>query len=131
VLGLIGAVVGGYIFSKFGAKGVNGFNIYSVFVAMVGAIIVLLMYHAIAGRRTVDQRSTYAKPATNGSGGFFCDLVNDDAVVVMMMVVVMVAPGHHHDSTISMVGMMVVVMVVAPLYNDLSRLKSLGFIDSL
>ena len=37
----------------FGAEGVDGVNIYSMFVAVVGAIIVLVIYHAIAGRRTV------------------------------------------------------------------------------
>jgi uncharacterized membrane protein YeaQ/YmgE (transglycosylase-associated protein family) len=53
VLGVIGAVVGGYVFSIFGAQGVSGVNIYSMFVAVVGAIMVLVIYHAIAGRRTV------------------------------------------------------------------------------
>jgi uncharacterized membrane protein YeaQ/YmgE (transglycosylase-associated protein family) len=53
VLGVVGAVVGGYVFSMFGAEGVSGVNIYSMFVAVVGAIIVLVIYHAIAGRRTV------------------------------------------------------------------------------
>jgi len=47
VLGVVGAVVGGFIFSMFGAQGVNGFNIYSMFVAVIGAIIVLVIYHAI------------------------------------------------------------------------------------
>jgi uncharacterized membrane protein YeaQ/YmgE (transglycosylase-associated protein family) len=53
LLGVVGAVVGGYLFSMFGAHGVNGFNIYSMFVAVVGAIIVLVIYHAVAGRRAV------------------------------------------------------------------------------
>ncbi len=53
VLGVVGAVVGGYLFSIFGAKGVDGVNIYSMFVAVVGAVIVLVIYHAITGRRTV------------------------------------------------------------------------------
>ncbi|HEY8670856.1 MAG TPA: GlsB/YeaQ/YmgE family stress response membrane protein [Terriglobales bacterium] len=53
VLGVVGAVVGGYLFSMFGAGGVSGVNIYSMFVAVVGAIVVLVIYHAIAGRRTV------------------------------------------------------------------------------
>ena len=47
VLGVIGAVVGGYLFSLFGASGVTGLNIYSLFVAVIGAIVVLLVYHAI------------------------------------------------------------------------------------
>ena len=52
VLGMVGAVVGGFLFNMFGASGVSGFNLYSLFVAVVGAVIVLVMYHAIA-RRTV------------------------------------------------------------------------------
>ena len=50
VLGIVGAVVGGYLFSAFGATGVTGFNLYSMFVAVVGAAIVLWIYHAVAGR---------------------------------------------------------------------------------
>jgi uncharacterized membrane protein YeaQ/YmgE (transglycosylase-associated protein family) len=53
VLGVIGAVVGGWLFAQFGAQGVNGLNIYSMFVAVIGAIIVLFIYHAIVGRRTI------------------------------------------------------------------------------
>jgi uncharacterized membrane protein YeaQ/YmgE (transglycosylase-associated protein family) len=52
VLGIIGAVVGGYLFSIFGAQGVSGVNIYSMFVAVVGAVVVLMIYHALTGRRT-------------------------------------------------------------------------------
>lgn len=51
VLGIIGAVVGGYLFSMFGAQGVSGVNIYSMFVAVIGAVVVLWIYHAISGRR--------------------------------------------------------------------------------
>jgi uncharacterized membrane protein YeaQ/YmgE (transglycosylase-associated protein family) len=50
VLGIIGAFVGGYLFSVFGAEGVTGFNLYSMFVAIVGAIAVLVIYHAIVRR---------------------------------------------------------------------------------
>ena len=53
ILGIVGAVVGGWLFSMFGAQGVDGLNIYSMFVAVVGAIVVLLIYHAATGRRTV------------------------------------------------------------------------------
>ena len=51
VLGIVGAIVGGLIFSFFGAAGVTGFNIYSMIVAVVGAVVVLVLYHMIAGRR--------------------------------------------------------------------------------
>jgi uncharacterized membrane protein YeaQ/YmgE (transglycosylase-associated protein family) len=51
VLGIVGAVVGGFIFSAVGASGVTGFNLYSLVVAVIGAIVVLVLYHAVAGRR--------------------------------------------------------------------------------
>ena len=53
VLGIVGAVVGGFVFSAFGAAGVTGLNIYSLIVAIVGAVIVLFIYHAVVGRRTI------------------------------------------------------------------------------
>ena len=49
-LGVVGAVVGGFIFTSIGGTGVNGFNLYSMFVAIIGAIVVLLLYHALTGR---------------------------------------------------------------------------------
>jgi uncharacterized membrane protein YeaQ/YmgE (transglycosylase-associated protein family) len=52
ILGIVGAVVGGYVFTMFGASGVNGFNIYSLLVAVVGSILVLVIYHAVTGRRS-------------------------------------------------------------------------------
>ncbi|MFC0407476.1 GlsB/YeaQ/YmgE family stress response membrane protein [Roseomonas elaeocarpi] len=53
VLGIIGAVVGGWLFTAFGAAPVTGFNIYSMVVAVIGAVVVLLIYHAVAGRRSI------------------------------------------------------------------------------
>jgi uncharacterized membrane protein YeaQ/YmgE (transglycosylase-associated protein family) len=53
VLGIVGAVVGGFLFSIIGASPVTGFNIYSIFVAVIGAIVVLAIYHATIGRRVV------------------------------------------------------------------------------
>ena len=53
VLGIVGAVVGGFLFSTFGAAPVTGFNIYSMIVAVIGAVVVLVVYHAITGRRSV------------------------------------------------------------------------------
>jgi uncharacterized membrane protein YeaQ/YmgE (transglycosylase-associated protein family) len=50
VLGIVGAVVGGFIFNQFGAVGINGFNVYSLIVAVIGAIIVLFIYHAVVRR---------------------------------------------------------------------------------
>ena len=53
VLGIVGAIVGGYLFSLLGAAPVTGFNLYSMFVAIVGAVVVLVAYHAIFGRRSL------------------------------------------------------------------------------
>ena len=50
-LGIVGAIVGGFIFTAVGATGVTGFNLYSMFVAAVGAIVVLVLYHALFNRR--------------------------------------------------------------------------------
>jgi len=47
VLGIVGAIAGGWLFSLFGASGVTGLNLYSLLVAVVGAVAVLLVYHAI------------------------------------------------------------------------------------
>ncbi|HEV7463745.1 MAG TPA: GlsB/YeaQ/YmgE family stress response membrane protein [Methyloceanibacter sp.] len=50
VLGIVGAVLGGYLFTALGATGITGFNLYSMFVAVIGAVVLLAVYHAIAGR---------------------------------------------------------------------------------
>jgi uncharacterized membrane protein YeaQ/YmgE (transglycosylase-associated protein family) len=52
-LGIVGAIVGGFIFNMFGAQGVTGFNIYSMIVAVVGAVVVLWAYNAFAGGRSI------------------------------------------------------------------------------
>lgn len=51
VLGVVGAIVGGFIFNFFGHTGATGINLYSIFVSVIGAIVVLLAYHAVVGRR--------------------------------------------------------------------------------
>ena len=52
VLGVVGAFVGGFIFTRFlGQPGVSGLNLYSMFVAVIGAIVVLLIYHLVLRRR--------------------------------------------------------------------------------
>ncbi len=51
VLGVVGAVVGGFIFNMLGGAGVTGLNLYSLVVAVIGAIVVLLIYHTVARRR--------------------------------------------------------------------------------
>ena len=53
LLGVVGAFVGGFLFTRFGAAGVTGLNIYSIIVAIIGAVVVLFIYHALVGRRTL------------------------------------------------------------------------------
>ncbi|MBL6459055.1 GlsB/YeaQ/YmgE family stress response membrane protein [Belnapia sp. T6] len=53
VLGIVGAFVGGFLFNMFGGAGVTGFNLYSMIVAVIGAVVVLWVYHAVTGRRSV------------------------------------------------------------------------------
>jgi uncharacterized membrane protein YeaQ/YmgE (transglycosylase-associated protein family) len=53
ILGILGAVVGGYLFQMFGAHGVTGLNLYSLVVAVVGAVVVLVVYHAVFARRAI------------------------------------------------------------------------------
>jgi len=50
VLGIVGAVVGGWLFRAFGHMGPNGINLYSILVAVIGAVVVLVIYHALTGR---------------------------------------------------------------------------------
>ena len=49
-LGIIGALVGGFLFSFFGASGVTGLDIWSMIVAIVGSVVVLLIYNAVTAR---------------------------------------------------------------------------------
>jgi len=51
VIGIVGAVVGGFVANLLGMEGVNGFNIYSILISIVGAIIVLWLYYNVLGRR--------------------------------------------------------------------------------
>jgi uncharacterized membrane protein YeaQ/YmgE (transglycosylase-associated protein family) len=47
LLGIVGAVVGGWLFHTFGASGVTGLNVYSLLVAVIGSVVFLVVYHAI------------------------------------------------------------------------------------
>jgi uncharacterized membrane protein YeaQ/YmgE (transglycosylase-associated protein family) len=51
VLGIVGAFVGGWLFTTFGMAGITGLNVYSMVVAVIGAVVVLVLYHALARRR--------------------------------------------------------------------------------
>jgi uncharacterized membrane protein YeaQ/YmgE (transglycosylase-associated protein family) len=50
ILGIVGALVGGWLFQMFGLAGVTGLNIYSLLVAVVGAIVFLVIYHLLIRR---------------------------------------------------------------------------------
>jgi len=47
VLGIVGAIIGGWVFSSLGASGVTGFNLYSLLVAVVGSVLFLVGYHTL------------------------------------------------------------------------------------
>ena len=51
LLGIVGAFVGGWLFTSFGRAGVTGLNLYSMFVAVIGSVVVLVLYHALSRRR--------------------------------------------------------------------------------
>jgi uncharacterized membrane protein YeaQ/YmgE (transglycosylase-associated protein family) len=50
VLGVLGAVLGGWLFNTFGMPGVSGLNLYSFAVAVIGAVVFLIIYHALTRR---------------------------------------------------------------------------------
>lgn len=50
VIGIVGALIGGSLFNTLGGVGITGFNLWSLFVAVVGAVIALLIYHAVTRR---------------------------------------------------------------------------------
>jgi uncharacterized membrane protein YeaQ/YmgE (transglycosylase-associated protein family) len=51
VLGIVGAFVGGFLFNELGHTGITGLNLYSMVVAVIGSVVVLLIYHLIVRRR--------------------------------------------------------------------------------
>ena len=51
VVGILGAFLGGFLFEKFGSTGITGFNIWSLFVAFTGAVVMLVVIRLLTGRR--------------------------------------------------------------------------------
>jgi uncharacterized membrane protein YeaQ/YmgE (transglycosylase-associated protein family) len=51
VVGLVGAFIGGFVMDQIGGGGVGGFNLYSLIVAVLGAVILLVVLGFIQGRR--------------------------------------------------------------------------------
>jgi uncharacterized membrane protein YeaQ/YmgE (transglycosylase-associated protein family) len=52
IIGIVGAFIGGFVFNAFGHVGVNGINLYSILVAFVGAVVLLLILRAVSRRRS-------------------------------------------------------------------------------
>jgi uncharacterized membrane protein YeaQ/YmgE (transglycosylase-associated protein family) len=50
VVGIVGAFIGGMIMNMFGASGVQGFDLYSILVAIGGAVVLLFLYRMISHR---------------------------------------------------------------------------------
>ncbi len=51
VVGIVGALIGGFLFNAIGVAGTTGFNIWSVFVAFIGAVVLLGLLRLVSGRR--------------------------------------------------------------------------------
>jgi uncharacterized membrane protein YeaQ/YmgE (transglycosylase-associated protein family) len=51
IVGVVGALIGGFLFSVFGGSGVTGFNLWSLFVAFVGACVLIAILRAVSGSR--------------------------------------------------------------------------------
>ena len=49
LIGIVGAVIGGWIFHAAGSVGVTGFNLWSLLVAVVGAVALLIVWHLVRG----------------------------------------------------------------------------------
>lgn len=62
IIGVVGAILGGWLFGLFGMAGVNGLNIWSLFVAVIGAIVLLVAYHALSPYRLTPASSGLAYP---------------------------------------------------------------------
>ena len=52
VLGVVGAMVGGFIAQLAGFAGISGFNLYSLLIAIGGAVVVLMLYHTLSRPRS-------------------------------------------------------------------------------
>jgi len=52
ILGIIGAFVGGFVMNLFGASGVTGFNLYSILVAFIGAVILIAIGRSFSGKKS-------------------------------------------------------------------------------
>ena len=51
VVGIIGSIIGGFVMKLFGGSGIKGFDLYSILVGILGAVILIAIFRAIAGGR--------------------------------------------------------------------------------
>jgi uncharacterized membrane protein YeaQ/YmgE (transglycosylase-associated protein family) len=51
IVGVVGALIGGFLFSALGSTGVTGFNLWSIFVAFLGACLLIAILRAVSGSR--------------------------------------------------------------------------------
>ena len=56
IVGMIGALIGGFLFEAFGSSGATGINIWSIFVAFIGAVVLLFLLRAVNGRKGFSRR---------------------------------------------------------------------------
>ncbi len=50
IVGIIGAFAGSFLLGLIGVAGMSGFNVYTFFVALLGAVVLLFLYNMIRGR---------------------------------------------------------------------------------
>jgi len=53
IIGILGALAGGFLFSLIGQPGVTGFNLWSIFVAFIGAVVLLFALRLVTGNRRI------------------------------------------------------------------------------
>ena len=53
IVGILGALAGGYLFSLIGQPGITGFNVWSIFVAFIGAVVLLVVLRLVTGNRRI------------------------------------------------------------------------------
>ena len=80
LLGIVGGIVGGVVFRALGGHGVTGFNLWSILVAFIGGIVVLVLYHAIIG-----PRRGIAPQALVRRGGRTCLPMPEDAATKIQL----------------------------------------------
>jgi len=51
VVGIVGAIIGGWLFNAFGSPGATGLNVWSIIVATIGAVVLLFLVRAVRGAR--------------------------------------------------------------------------------